>query len=149
MERGVEVVKRASRRLQKNVIYEQRLKEVKDPMEGSPRPREQWCIAHLACMGTTVRLKEMELGVSGRGWGQSGAGAWPYWAQNLVSPLLEMKNKMFLTWRLGRWKSVGGTGYRQRLGMRRIHSGFIVSFRCLLIIHVEMLSSEERPWLEI
>lgn len=41
MERGVEVVKRASRRLQKNVIYEQILKEVKDPMEGSPRPREQ------------------------------------------------------------------------------------------------------------
>lgn len=154
MERRVEVFKRASRRFQKNVTYEQRLKEVKDqvswiPVEGSPRPREQWCIVHLTCMGTTLRLEQMELGVSSRGWGQSGAGAWPHWAQYLVSTLLKVKNKMFLTWGLGRQKSVGGTGFRQRLGVRWIHSVFIVSFRCLLIIHVEMSSTGQRPWLGI
>lgn len=48
------------------MTFEQRLKEVKDqaiciPREGSLRPSEEPCIAHLAFVGTAMRLEHMQL----------------------------------------------------------------------------------------
>lgn len=83
-----------------------------------------------SCETGATELREEEAEVSVWLW-------FPLWATG--------NTKLFSPEASDRWKTMRGTGSRQRLRVRSIHSGFILSFRCLLIIHMETSSSGRRP----
>lgn len=83
-----------------------------------------------SCETGAAELREQEAEVRVWLW-------FPLWATG--------NTKWFSPEALDRWKTVGGSGFRQRLKTRSVHSVFILSFRCLLIIHMETSSSGRCP----